>query len=398
MRAFFLIVVALQILSLSPQSATAQSCDGVVTPLAFFACFDDEVAALQKEEESLHQKDLASLTGGDRLAAAREQTAWTASLSARCDFDQLILGLLAAKDVMRGHRCLVEAYLSRIRKIVQSKHAIVSRIQDAPEKISLSTSFFTMVAARDDEPEASSELERIQQQYWFETFALFPPNQLQPRWTIAMAAYVSERQANDAARLAKTFAIAANPQVIRLPAGSSPDWVPVWDRPPISGMRKADHAYADRPSINQSEVMQKVVGCYNKRVKSDKLITIEEMFDCSGFWVTPKALMRCSLREQCPVYQDTVAGREALDRALQERGLNRGSILALWEEDVPAMPTRANIDRCRSHSIEAAFKDCVAQTIPQSRQNELPIASQSQPKGNGWRVSLIRSISQICNC
>jgi hypothetical protein len=78
-----------------------------------------------------------------------------------------------------------------------------------------------------------------------------------------------------------------------------------------------------------------------------------------------------ALGQQCPVYADTVSGRANLDSALGARGLTRESELKLWEEDIPPMPAKADLDRCQNQGTAEAFKDCVAPTIAADQAKKL---------------------------
>src|SRR4051794_41065081 len=72
------------------------------------------------------------------------------------------------------------------------------------------------------------------------------------------------------------------------------------------------------------------------------------MFDCSGVWVTPKALLRCSLQTQCPALPDTLNGRATLNSLLQADNLTLSSVLTIPPADLPAMPSFQQIGECKT--------------------------------------------------
>jgi hypothetical protein len=70
---------------------------------------------------------------------------------------------------------------------------------------------------------------------------------------------------------------------------------------------------APLPSAEQTKDVepQKVVSCYANATAGNKSITIEQMHECAGVWVTPRVLLGCALRAHCSVLEDTIAGRAA---------------------------------------------------------------------------------------
>ncbi|WP_157934760.1 hypothetical protein [Microvirga ossetica] len=105
----------------------------------------------------------------------------------------------------------------------------------------------------------------------------------------------------------------------------------------------------------------KIVGCFTDGVAGNKTMTITQMYDCSGFWVTPRALLTCSLGEMCPALPDTVEGRATLDATLAAADLSRGSLLMLRDRDIPRAPNETTITRCKETTgSEQSFQTCVA--------------------------------------
>jgi hypothetical protein len=58
-----------------------------------------------------------------------------------------------------------------------------------------------------------------------------------------------------------------------------------------------------------AEASAKVLACY----KAGNT-TIQKLYDCAGVWVTPYALMNCTLGIECSFLQDTVDGRATVRR------------------------------------------------------------------------------------
>jgi hypothetical protein len=107
----------------------------------------------------------------------------------------------------------------------------------------------------------------------------------------------------------------------------------------------------------------KVLACYNELARG-KPTTIQKVYDCSGVWVTPRALLLCALEVSCPALPDTIEGRTTLDANLTAENLNRDSNLTLRPSDLPPMPDAATIARCKKESTtEADFEKCLTPTI-----------------------------------
>jgi hypothetical protein len=127
---------------------------------------------------------------------------------------------------------------------------------------------------------------------------------------------------------------------------------------------RVEASAATANALSGHSVPQRVIRCYNAATARGKTVTIEEMFACSGVWVTPRGLLRCALETHCPVLPDTVEGRATLDATLQAERLTRRSVLMLRPRDLPPMPNATTIGRCRKDSkTEEAFQNCVMSTI-----------------------------------
>ncbi|WP_315922660.1 hypothetical protein [Mesorhizobium sp. SP-1A] len=104
----------------------------------------------------------------------------------------------------------------------------------------------------------------------------------------------------------------------------------------------------------------KIVNCFSDASAANRSVTIKQVFQCSVFWVTPRALMMCSLGETCPALPDTVEGRTSLDFLLTAEGLNRDSPLVLRQTDIPRLPDAETIQNCdRTTGYKGGFQTCV---------------------------------------
>ncbi|MFX7922611.1 hypothetical protein ABTK16_19895, partial [Acinetobacter baumannii] len=72
MRAMYFLCAFLLAISIFNNPASAQSCDGLMRPIAMFSCFDAEIAALKEEESRLYAAQLDDLSGPERSALVRE--------------------------------------------------------------------------------------------------------------------------------------------------------------------------------------------------------------------------------------------------------------------------------------------------------------------------------------
>ncbi|MCP3392015.1 hypothetical protein NLM27_24790 [Bradyrhizobium sp. CCGB12] len=366
MRAGFFICIFLVAISIFGKSASAQSCDGLMRPIAMFSCFDAEIAALKEEESRLYAAQLESLAGPERSSLTREHNRWAGGLEAKCAIPDI--GFLLPKDALVARSCLLDQYRDRFAQLTTVKTATLSRLNDRPQQMATARSYFTIVASSTTEPEARTQFERLRSSFPFEAFALYPPNTDQRNWTIVLASYVSHVRATQTAALARAIAITLTPAIWKIPDNVDiGDWRPIASGPlDEPNVRQPDRKVAgpNRRSLDQVATAKKVLSCYNERATNNETVTVEQMFYCSGVWLTPKALLRCALGQQCPAYPDTVSGRAALDSALVARGLNRTSALMLSEVDIPAMPAKADIERCNAAaSSQGAFTDCVMPTI-----------------------------------
>jgi hypothetical protein len=124
---------------------------------------------------------------------------------------------------------------------------------------------------------------------------------------------------------------------------------------------------ADAVVPSDQIVAQKVLACY--RASGAKSPTIEELHNCSGVWVTPRALLMCAMQaNHCPVFSDTLTDRASFYADLKAQNLTISSVLNLptGKNDLPPLPSKDQIESCRQQTKNKdAFVNCVLpKTIP----------------------------------
>jgi hypothetical protein len=89
----------------------------------------------------------------------------------------------------------------------------------------------------------------------------------------------------------------------------------------------------DRPAYakaaDEGAIAEKVMQCFKDGIRGDKKITIKQMQTCSGYWVTPRALLQCAMGARCSVFSDNLEGRVAFRATLQALNLAESTELGL---------------------------------------------------------------------
>ena len=107
-------------------------------------------------------------------------------------------------------------------------------------------------------------------------------------------------------------------------------------------------------------VAKKVVDCFSAQAAGGRQATIRGVHDCSGFWVTPRALLACSLGAKCPALADTPEGRAIF----AAQNIGEASILSLVAKTLPRLPSSDDITACKKRSgTEAEFSKCSAELL-----------------------------------
>ena len=119
------------------------------------------------------------------------------------------------------------------------------------------------------------------------------------------------------------------------------------------------------------EIANKVLGCYSAGQQ-----TIQKLHDCSGFWVTPRALLLCTIKAGCPVQLDTLDGRAALSATMAQEKLTVNSLLVVRPTDLPKIPDPKIIADCRKDAkTETSFQECIWKALSNTQQPFLKCAA-----------------------
>jgi hypothetical protein len=117
------------------------------------------------------------------------------------------------------------------------------------------------------------------------------------------------------------------------------------------------------------EDVAKTIACFNAGNQ-----TVQSMYACSGYWVTPRALMFCLFQSECPILGDTVANRATLDASLGRD--RRNTQLTLDPANLPKFPSASQIEDCNNKEHNAgAFRDCVLNAMAMAPPGLLQCAS-----------------------
>ncbi|MBJ6125388.1 SH3 domain-containing protein [Microvirga splendida] len=108
---------------------------------------------------------------------------------------------------------------------------------------------------------------------------------------------------------------------------------------------------------------QAIVSCYVKLSEGQRTPTIREVNDCSGYWVTPRALLRCSIGAACPALPNPIDGLATFETYLASANLTKDSPLKLNAKDIPRRPYAARMNSCRQGRTEAEFIECSATEV-----------------------------------
>jgi hypothetical protein len=112
------------------------------------------------------------------------------------------------------------------------------------------------------------------------------------------------------------------------------------------------------------EIASKVLGCYSAGQQ-----TIQKLHDCSGFWVTPRTLLLCTIKAGCPVQPDTPDGRAALSTTMAQEKLTVNSLLVVRPTDLPKIPDPKIIADCRKDAkTETSFQECIWKSLSNTQQ------------------------------
>jgi hypothetical protein len=105
------------------------------------------------------------------------------------------------------------------------------------------------------------------------------------------------------------------------------------------------------PSTEEISIARKIAGCVSSGAQ-----TIKELQECSGFWVTPRALALCAMGTTCPALPDTEVGWETFKSTIDAAELDIQAKLELDPKSLP-LPEAAIIADCAGR-VETSFIDC----------------------------------------
>jgi uncharacterized protein YecT (DUF1311 family) len=359
----------------------ATDCNGnlFLPPVDVIVCSDPDLFMLDREISALYSSAYGVQTGPKRGELVREQQAWMNNRAEACRIPPVELGV-SVQQALSARPCLINNHRDRVKKLASSHGARVERLNAKPARLTPQNAYFAIVTRWATFLGASEDLDRLSIEFPYETFALFPPYGDSLPWVVVFASYTDEKRAGDARDVVRALGISNGPTLWRIPdpLATATAWVPLEvkraaDSPPVaSPPRTAAHPPNEAESPEVARNAAKVLSCYKGAAAGDKQVTIRQMFECSGFWVTPRALLTCGLETHCPVLSDTVEGRATLDATLAAQKLSRDTVLTLREADLPPMPSAAKINECRgkSHS-EDDLVNCVLPTIPSDAYKKL---------------------------
>ncbi|MDZ5448257.1 hypothetical protein [Labrys sp. ZIDIC5] len=106
---------------------------------------------------------------------------------------------------------------------------------------------------------------------------------------------------------------------------------------------------------------KKIISCYNKLAAGSNIVTVSSLKDCSGYWVTQRALMECAIGvDHCPAYVDSIGGKAIALNQLTRDNLSIDSPLTIDAKYLPSLPDAKTITNCKSNSTnQDDFQNCV---------------------------------------
>ena len=148
---------------------------------------------------------------------------------------------------------------------------------------------------------------------------------------------------------------------------------PVAVRPPgFSAMVSNEPVGRGGTSAASRQQATRVLACYNRFSAGGRTATIRDVFECSGVWVTPRALLACAIGATCPVLHDTIEDRAIRDATLRELTLTLDSRLELQPRYLPRMPGNDAIVRCRNTTNnEGDFTNCISRAFLEQHQTQV---------------------------
>lgn len=161
--------------------------------------------------------------------------------------------------------------------------------------------------------------------------------------------------------------------------------------------------------IDDRTVSQSTWGIVN-RCYSTGQITVKQMHDCSGFWLTPPSLTRCILESNCRVLDDRQLNSQALiDEFLSTQKLDLTTRLVGTREAIPlsndAKQLVKQIQQCQTQSQndKQKFETCVSTQVGMTVSPAAMTCAQQNLSGNALlkcvtQASMTPEMQAVQNC
>jgi|GEM_PF-3378817 len=177
---------------------------------------------------------------------------------------------------------------------------------------------------------------------------------------------VRRRPADFSSPIIGTMMTGASVLVEDLKTITTPGGPQIWMRVRVSESSIQFNEELGQPVLSADA--QKVIGCYRRLSYGGKSATIRSLYECTGKWVTPRALLLCSIGAKCPTIEDTIGGRAVFDSFLKQYdSLTKDSVISLDAKKIPRVPDAAAIKKCKDESPnQAEFRTCITRTMSKS--------------------------------
>ncbi len=212
---------------------------------------------------------------------------------------------------------------------------------------------FVFIAEEEAESDANETAASIRSLYPGLQLAVFPPLQVNDPWRVAIGANLNNEQASEAARLARRLGLIEDPVLISLPSDGANAW-----RAKDTSLIAASKAFR-----------QKILSCF-----VTGSVTLGEMRDCAGAWITPEAFAACageSIRdedvgilnfvdaEECIAIPDTAEAAKLI------ASLDPNEVLEVKLDSLYAVPEVEALLNCQADAAGdgAALQRCLLPTI-----------------------------------
>jgi uncharacterized protein YecT (DUF1311 family) len=322
-----------------------QFCHGPSTPIEVLICNDASIEAVDLEMSIMFFSYLDSVDAGKRQSALDRQHAWQEERNSTCSISDT--GGITAASALRSRVCVIDVYKSRLEELYSQTNIRINRLEGVPgNSLDDSDACFAILSRKPSYKDAIELAERLQHLAPYEHIEVFPPYDNNKDWAIVIAAYTDLITAKQSLSVASALAFGTDAYI--------------WKMPNVENAHEWQPASAD---FNEpmTAVARQVVDCYTKNVAGDKKMTIFEMYQCSGAWVTPRTLISCSLGARCPALPDTIEGRAIINAELAEEKLSTDSPLELVASQIPRLPDAEMLTQCKSTSAnEDEYSRCVS--------------------------------------